>query len=87
MMRSAFVAVSKQAAIICAATSFAVAATGPALAEVSRVVVKESGPMGTFGGCQYTWVSAAMEGTIARDDGSTGHYRVPVYLLYPDRNP
>ena len=60
---------------------------GPALAEVSRVVVKESGPLGTFGGRQYTWVTAAMEGTVARDDGTTGHYRVPVSIMYPDRDP
>ena len=65
---------------------FAMAATGPALAEVDRVVVKELGPMGTFGGRQYTWVTAAMEGTVARDDGTTGHYRVPVSLMYPDRD-
>jgi hypothetical protein len=42
--------------------------------------------MGTFGGRQYTWVAAAMEGTIARDDGATGHYRVPVSIMYPDRD-
>ena len=73
--------------MLCAGAIFAMAATGPALAEVSRVVVKESGSMGTFGGRQYTWVTAAMEGTVARDDGTTGHYRVPVSLMYPDRDP
>jgi hypothetical protein len=77
----------KRAAMVCAAAIVGVAATGPALAEVSRVVVKESGPMGTFGGRQYTWVTAAMEGTVAREDGSTGRYRVPVSLMYPDRDP
>ena len=51
------------------ASSFTTAAMGPALAEVSRVVVQESGPLGTFGGRQYAWVTAAMEGTVARDDG------------------
>jgi hypothetical protein len=50
-------------------------------------VVNDAGPMGTFGGRQYIWVSAAMEGTVARDDGTTGHYRVPVSLMYPDRDP
>ena len=78
---------SMHAAMVCAGAMFVMAATGPALAEVSRVVVKELGPMGTFGGRQYTWVTAAMEGTVARDDGTTGHYRVPVSLMYPDRDP
>jgi Alpha/beta hydrolase domain len=86
-MRSTLVDASKHAAIVCAAIIFVAAATAPALAEVSRVVVKDSGPMGTFGGRQYTWVTAAMEGTVARSDGSTGHYRVPVSLMYPDRDP
>jgi Alpha/beta hydrolase domain len=86
-MRSALADRSKHMAMVCAAAIFAVAAPAPTLAEVSRVVVKESGPMGTFGGRQYTWVTAAMEGTVARDDGTTGHYRVPVSLMYPDRDP
>jgi hypothetical protein len=73
--------------MVCAGVIFAMAATGPALAELSRVVIKDSGPMGTFGGRQYTWVRAAMEGTVARDDGTTGHYRVPVSIMYPDRDP
>ena len=68
---------SMHVAMVCAGAMFVMATTGPALAEVSRVVVKESGPLGTFGGRQYTWVTAAMEGTVARDDGTTGHYRVP----------
>jgi hypothetical protein len=54
-MRSTLVDASKHAAIVCAAIIFVAAATAPALAEVSRVVVKDSGPMGTFGGRQYTW--------------------------------
>jgi hypothetical protein len=87
MMGPKLVDAPKYAAIVCAAAIFAVAATMPALAEVSRVVVKDAGPMGTFGGRQYTWVTAAMEGTVERDDGTTGHYRVPVSLMYPDRDP
>jgi Alpha/beta hydrolase domain len=86
-MRSALIAGSKRAAMLGAGAIFALAATGPALAEVSRVIIKESGSMGTFGGRQYTWVTAAMEGTVDRDDGTTGHYRVPVSLMYPDRDP
>jgi hypothetical protein len=87
MMRSTLAGRSKRIAMVCAAGIFAVAATGPALAEVSRVVVKDAGPMGTFGGRQYTWVNAAMEGTVERDDGTTGHYRVPVSIMYPDGDP
>lgn len=85
MMTSALIAGSKHIAMVCAGAVF-VMATGPALAEVSRVVVKESGPLGTFGGRQYAWVTAAMEGTVTRDDGTTGHYRVPVSIMYPDRD-
>ena len=86
-MRSTLIAGSKCAAILGAAALFVIAATGPVLAEVSRVVVKESGPLGTFGGRQYTWITAAMEGTVARDNGTTGRYRVPVSIMYPDRDP
>jgi hypothetical protein len=78
---------SQLAAVLCAGVIVAITASAPALAEVSRVVVKESGPMGTFAGRQYTWVTAAMEGTVEREDGTTGHYRVPVSLMYPDRDP
>ena len=28
-----------------------------------------------------------MEGTVDRADGTTGYYRVPVSLMYPDRDP
>jgi hypothetical protein len=87
MMISTLIALSRYAAIVCAGVMFAMATTAPALAEVSRVVVQESGPLGTFGGRQYTWVTGAMEGTVARDDGTTGHYRVPVSIMYPDRDP
>jgi hypothetical protein len=87
MMRSTFIAIAKHIVMVCAGVIFAMTATGPALAEVSRVVVKDAGPMGTFGGRQYIWVNAAMEGTVARNDGTTGHYRVPVSLMYPDRDP
>jgi hypothetical protein len=87
MTRFPLIAGVKHTATICVGLLFAMAATGPALAEVSRVVVKESGPIGTFAGRQYTWVTAAMEGTVARNDGTTGHYRVPVSLMYPDRDP
>jgi len=63
------------------------APTAPARAEVTRVVVEASGVMGTFGGREYVWVTAAMEGTVRRDDGTVGSYRVPISLMYPDRDP
>jgi hypothetical protein len=56
-------------------------------AEVTRVVVNASGPMGVFKGRQYLWVTAMMEGTVKRENGETGQYRVPVVLMYPDRDP
>jgi hypothetical protein len=87
MTRSTLTARPNRTATICAGLLLAMVATGPVLAEVSRVVVKDSGPMGTFGGRQYTWVTAAMEGTVEREDGTTGRYRVPVSLMYPDRDP
>ena len=73
-------------AAISAAAVLQAPVAAPSLAEVTRVVVEDSGPMGTFGGRDYLWVTAHMEGTVARDDGTTGHYRVPVQLYYPDRN-
>ncbi len=61
--------------------------TGPARAEVTRVVVEASGVMGSFGGREYVWVTAAMEGTVRRENGEFGRYRVPISLMYPDRDP
>jgi hypothetical protein len=65
----------------------ALAPIGMAGADVTRVVVKSSGPMGVFKGRQYLWVTAMMEGTVAREGGERGQYRVPVVLMYPDRQP
>jgi hypothetical protein len=61
--------------------------SGLICAEVTRVVLKASGPMGVFKGCEYLWVTAMMEGTVDRGDGVRGQYRVPVVLMYPDRQP
>jgi hypothetical protein len=65
----------------------ALAPISMACADVTRVVVKSSGPMGIFKGRQYIWVTATMEGTIEREGGERGQYRVPVVLMYPDRTP
>ena len=56
-------------------------------ADVTRVVVQSSGPMGVFKGRQYIWVTATMEGTVERAGGERGQYRVPIVLMYPDRTP
>lgn len=72
--------------LICALLFCVLAPTGSARAEITRVVVKDSGIMGNFGGREYAWVTAAMEGTVARDNGEVGHYRVPVSIMYPDRD-
>jgi hypothetical protein len=56
-------------------------------ADVTRVVVKASGPMGVFKGRQYLWVTATMEGTVERAGGERGQYRVPIVLMYPDHTP
>ena len=50
------------AAVFCAGLSCVVTASGPATTEITRVEVQESGPMGSFGGREYSWVTAAMEG-------------------------
>jgi hypothetical protein len=58
----------------------------PAQAEVTRVVVRDSGTMGSYEGRPYRWAAGTMEGTVAREDGTTGRYRVPIALSYPDRD-
>ena len=65
----------------------ALAPSGLAFADVSRVVVKASGPMGLFKGREYLWVTAMLEGRVDRGGGRWGHYRVPVVLMYPGRQP
>jgi len=61
-------------------------AVAPAAAEIVAIEIGDLGPMGTFGGRNYTWVTATMEGTVERSDGSVGRYRVPITLNYPDRD-
>lgn len=65
----------------------ALASIDVAYAEDTRVIVKASGPMGVFKGRQYLWVTAMMEGKVKREGGERGQYRVPVVLMYPDRDP
>ena len=51
---------------------------------MTAVTIDASGPLGTYGGREYTWATGAMAGTVAHDDGTVGHYRVPISLMYPD---
>ena len=53
-MRHACIVTGKCVSVICTAAILQVALVGPAVAEVTRVVVKASGTMGTFGGRHYT---------------------------------
>ena len=62
-------------------------AAGQARGEVTAVDILDVGPMGVFDGRAYTWVSATMEGFVTRDDGTSGHYRVPITVNYPDSRP
>ena len=59
------------------------AAAEPAVAEVRRVVVSAFGELGVYGGRDYVWATAHMEGRVSREDGTAGAYRVPVTLYYP----
>src|SRR5437870_7133623 len=86
-MTDSDVPIRKRGAFLCLTLCLALVPIGLARAEVTRVVVKASGPMGAFEGREYLWVTARMEGTVDRGGGNRGHYRVPVVLMYPDRNP
>lgn len=55
-----------------------------AVADVTDAVVVASGTIGTFGGWDYYWAQATLNGTVSRSDGSTGKYRVPISLMYPN---
>src|SRR5207249_3217896 len=65
----------------------ALAAISMACADVTRVVVKASGPMRVFKERQYIWVTETMEGTIDRGRVARGLYGVPSVLMYTDRTP
>jgi Alpha/beta hydrolase domain len=86
-MLRVYIALGNRLPLLALTLCFVLAQIGVALAEVTRVVVKSSGPMGVFKGRQYIWVTAMMEGTVAREGGERGQYRVPVVLMYPDHNP
>jgi hypothetical protein len=86
-MHRVYIALGNRLSLLALTLCFVLAPIGVALAEVTRVVVKSSGPMGVFKGRQYIWVTAMMEGTVAREGGERGQYRVPIVLMYPDHNP
>jgi Alpha/beta hydrolase domain len=79
--------IGNQLTLLAVTLCCALAPISMAGADVTRVVVKSSGPMGVFEGRQYIWVTATMEGTVDRGGREWGQYRVPVVLMYPDRNP
>ena len=81
------VPIGKRGALLCLTLCLALVPIDSARAEVTRVVVKSAGPMGVFEGREYIWATATMEGTVDRGGRETGRYRVPVVLMYPDRNP
>src|SRR5688572_30315600 len=68
-------------------TTGLVTGAAPARAEVTRVVISASAPLGIYGGRQYIWANGHFEGVVSRADGTTGSYRVPISLYYPDRAP
>jgi hypothetical protein len=86
-MHHLYKAIEHPLALLAVTLWVALAPISMACADVTRVVVKASGPMGVFKGRQYIWVTATMEGTVERGGGEQGQYRVPIVLMYPDRAP
>jgi hypothetical protein len=80
-------AITHPLALLAVTLWIALAPISVAYADVTRVVVKSSGPMGVFRERQYIWVTATMEGTVERGGGERGQYRVLIVLMYPDRTP
>ena len=80
-------AIENPLTLLAATLWVALAPINMACADVTRVSVQSSGPMGVFKGRQYTWVTATMEGTVERGGGEQGQYRVPIVLMYPDHTP
>jgi hypothetical protein len=74
-MHRIYIALENRLTLLALTLCFVLAPIGMALAEVTRVVVKSSGPIGVFGGREYIWVTATMEGTVDRGGRDTGPYR------------
>ena len=82
---------TKAIPIIVLALLFAVGAHGndtdhdaeKAAATTPTVEVNFSFGQKTFGDYDYEFVDATIRGTIQRDDGSVGEYKVPIKLAYP----
>jgi hypothetical protein len=55
---------------------------GTARAEVTSVTIHLSEPFEEASG--YTYAEATMNGTVDRDDGTSGTYSVPMVLIYPE---
>ncbi len=83
-----FRAVAYTAVIIAILFLASISPVGVALAVASnpQVVVEHVTDMGVFEGRHYLEVDGLMVGTVARADGSTGSYRVPMILMFPTQN-
>src|SRR5262245_33167148 len=86
-MHHLFIAIEHRLTLLAVTLWMVFAPISMAGADVTRVVVKASGPMGVFKGRQYLWVTATMEGTVERTGGARGQYRVPIVLMYPNHTP
>ena len=51
--------------------------------EENKIIVRSFDNKHIFNGKRYAKLSAFMEGTLQRTDGSKGKYSVPIELLYP----
>lgn len=56
-------------------------------AELKSLLAKQWGEQGTYSAGRYIWVNADMYGSVNREDGSIGNYRVPVTLIYAETAP
>jgi hypothetical protein len=54
-----------------------------AAAEVTSVEVTSTASLGEFGGKPYVEATGTMNGSVVRQDGTTGTYRVPITLEFP----
>ena len=62
-------------------------ACSSAQAEITELEVRDNGYLGSYSDYEYHWVDAYMHGRVERKDGTTGHYKVPVNLIYPVNKP
>lgn len=66
---------------------FCISTSSQAFALAERVVIKDAGVLGNYGESSYIWAAADLYGSVERDDGTDGSYRVPITMIYPDSPP